>query len=597
MVPLGEVLRKVDDWIPVVADQTYREVTVRLWGKGVTLRREVLGAEIKSDRRLRVKSGQFIASRIDARNGAFGLIPDELDGAVVTNDFPVFEPDKSKLHVPFLGWMSKTATFVDLCKAASEGTTNRVRLKEDQFLRTAIALPPLAEQRRIVARIEELAAKIAEARHTSATIASLCERLLNSLFTQLSTTAPKRRLGDIAPLIRRPAAIDLSQRYPQVSVRSFGRGTFHSGILEGNDITWEKPHLVKAGDVLISNIKAWEGAIAVATAGDDGRYGSHRYLTYVPAEGVATARWVCHYLLSSEGLALVGDASPGSADRNRTTSARALLEITLPVPSITAQRRFDEIYGRIDVVRDLQEQSAKTLDSAMLSLLDRAFKGELLAAQTGSTSVDLKPDPGWMEDIRRRRATVAGYVVHVLRDDPELGRTKLEKANHFIEYHCGVDLDRHPVGDLFGPNDYPALTEAIEVAMSEAWFRAELRPDHTRAAYQYIPGDRIQEAAEAARELFGEKLESVNRVLALIRPLTTRRSEIVATVYAAWNDLLLRGIQPTDPDVIKEIRDNWPERKQNFQRRDWFWGIRWLQANELTPTGAGRLLLHRSKPV
>ena len=64
----------------------------------------------------------------------------------------------------FLAWMSKTATFVDLCRAASEGTTNRVRLKEEKFLAMTIPLPPLPEQRRIVAKIDELTAKIEEAR-------------------------------------------------------------------------------------------------------------------------------------------------------------------------------------------------------------------------------------------------------------------------------------------------------------------------------------------------------------------------------------------------------------------------------------------------
>ncbi len=57
----------------------------------------------------------------------------------------------------------KTASFVDLCKRASEGTTNRVRLSEDRFKTLEIALPPRGEQRRIVAHIEELAAMIREA--------------------------------------------------------------------------------------------------------------------------------------------------------------------------------------------------------------------------------------------------------------------------------------------------------------------------------------------------------------------------------------------------------------------------------------------------
>lgn len=152
MVSLGEVLTRSEDWIDIKPDERYREVTVRLWGKGVAQRREVTGAEIAAARRLVVRSQQFIVSRIDARNGAFGLIPDSLDGAVVSHDFPVFTPNTSRILPKFLEWMSRTRAFVDICKAASEGTTNRVRLKEDRFLATEIPLPPLPEQSKSIDR-------------------------------------------------------------------------------------------------------------------------------------------------------------------------------------------------------------------------------------------------------------------------------------------------------------------------------------------------------------------------------------------------------------------------------------------------------------
>jgi len=163
MVPLGAILSKSEDWITLEPDKQYSEVTVRLWGRGVVLRGQVTGADIAGARRLRVRSNQFILSRIDARNGAIGLVPDSLDGAVVTNDFPVYSLNNEQVASSFLGWMSKTATFVELCKRASEGTTNRVRLKEDRFLSTTVPLPPLPEQLQIVARIESLAARIDEA--------------------------------------------------------------------------------------------------------------------------------------------------------------------------------------------------------------------------------------------------------------------------------------------------------------------------------------------------------------------------------------------------------------------------------------------------
>ena len=93
-----------------------------------------------------------------------GLVPGSLDGALVTNDFPLFNLRRERLDPAFLDWLCRTAGFVELCLRASEGTTNRVRLKEERFLGLAIPLPPLAEQRRVVARIEELAAQIHEAR-------------------------------------------------------------------------------------------------------------------------------------------------------------------------------------------------------------------------------------------------------------------------------------------------------------------------------------------------------------------------------------------------------------------------------------------------
>ena len=56
MVPLGEVLTRSEEWVNINPEGTYKEVTVRLWGKGVGLRREVSGAEIAASRRLRGQS-------------------------------------------------------------------------------------------------------------------------------------------------------------------------------------------------------------------------------------------------------------------------------------------------------------------------------------------------------------------------------------------------------------------------------------------------------------------------------------------------------------------------------------------------------------
>ena len=186
-VTLSEVLTRSEESILLEADSEYSEITVKLWGKGVILRGRVTGATIAGSRRFCARAGQFILSRIDARNGATGIVPEELDGAVVTNDFPLFNLNLQRVDPKFLGWFGRTSDFVDLCRRASEGTTNRVRLQEDLFLQLEIPLPPLGEQKRVVARIEELLHLIRQAQAirkiSDAELDSFWPSLLQQLLT------------------------------------------------------------------------------------------------------------------------------------------------------------------------------------------------------------------------------------------------------------------------------------------------------------------------------------------------------------------------------------------------------------------------------
>lgn len=161
-VRLGEVLTRSRSAVMLEPTELYKQVTVRMRHKGVTLREQKRGADIGSPRQYVARPGQFIISSIDARNGAMGLVPDELDGAIVTNDFWLFDVDERRLNREWLRLYASTPDFVDACTGASEGSTNRVRLQPDRFLALEIPLPPLPEQRRIVARVKGLLDKVGE---------------------------------------------------------------------------------------------------------------------------------------------------------------------------------------------------------------------------------------------------------------------------------------------------------------------------------------------------------------------------------------------------------------------------------------------------
>ncbi len=376
-VPLSEVAVPVQRSVAVDPGKNYRTLGVKWWGQGAYERQTIDGSQTAATTLNEVRENDLIINKIWVRHGSVGVVTSDVAGCCGSNEFPTFEFRSDRIFPRWMHWYSKTRELWVKCDALSQGTSGKNRIRPEKFLTITIPLPPLEEQRRIVARIDRLAAKIDEANGLSRQCDLISDSLLLAAYHKIAEVATRKPLGEVAPLIRRPAEIDTLGEYPQVSVRSFGRGTFHNPPLQGSEITWQKPYLVHAGDILVSNIKAWEGAIAVAGPDDDGRYGSHRYLTFVPVAGVATARFLCFHLLSSEGLFYVGEASPGSADRNRTLSAKKMLEIPVPVPPIEQQQRFDALLAKVTTTRAVRTQATSARDAMLPSILDGAFKGAL----------------------------------------------------------------------------------------------------------------------------------------------------------------------------------------------------------------------------
>jgi type I restriction enzyme, S subunit len=180
---------------------------------------------------------------------------------------------------------------------------------------------------------------------------------------------PEFALGQIAPIIRRAVEIDSDATYREIGARSFGKGLFAKPDFPGSRATWQRPVWIKAGDLVLSNIKAWEGAIAVARADHDGCIASHRYITCVPDAQVASAAFLALYLQSDHGLARIGRASPGTADRNRTLSLRALQKVRIPLPPIDEQRAIvAQLNALVDRTRQI-EAHLRALDQIGESLL------------------------------------------------------------------------------------------------------------------------------------------------------------------------------------------------------------------------------------
>ena len=372
-VALGDLLSRSTETADIAPDAEYHEVTIKLWGKGVVSRGKVRGSDVVSVRRA-VRANQLILSKIDARNGAIGMVPPELDGAIVSNDFPSFDfRDVRRCDPAFMGWLVRSTPFVALCKAASEGTTNRVRIREDRFLAKQIALPPLAEQQTLVARLDALAEKTRQLEAHLDAAERDAEHLLALRFRDAIADAPMRPMAEVAPLVRREVAIDPQASYTELGVRSFYKGTFHRRTVAGSEFTWQKMFRVEEGDLIFSNIMAWEQAIALAKPEDHGCVGNHRMLTCVADQAKAVPGFLAYYFMTDEGFAKVYAASPGTAARNRTLIATNLEAIEVPVPPLPIQQSFDRLQAEVTALK-AKHAAIRAANAALLpATLERVF--------------------------------------------------------------------------------------------------------------------------------------------------------------------------------------------------------------------------------
>lgn len=155
---IGDVLKRIKRPIVLEDHKEYKLVTVKLHHKGVELREYKKGCDIGS-KMYEAKSGDFILSGIDARNGAFGIVGEDLDGAIVTNDFWYFELNKELIDKHFFLELTSTQWFDEICRFGSDGTTQRIRLQKDRFFNQDIYLPSIEKQRDFSKRFLLLKAK------------------------------------------------------------------------------------------------------------------------------------------------------------------------------------------------------------------------------------------------------------------------------------------------------------------------------------------------------------------------------------------------------------------------------------------------------
>lgn len=374
MVALGEIAPLVRRPAIVDPEAFYTELGIRSFFRGPFARRSVQGSEFTWQKLFRVQEGDLVFSNIMAWEQAIARADKIHEGWIANHRMLTCAVDRGVADPGFLWYYLTTPDGFRGITAASPGTAARNKtLNPTALQELRVPLPPLPEQQRIAAKLDGLSMNASQLAEHWQAIERNVDALLAQEFADLIAAAPRRTLGEVAPLVRRPVDLQPGERYAEVGARSFGKGLFTKPDFDADAATWQKPVWIKAGDLVLSNIKAWEGAIAVAEDQHDGCIASHRYLTCVPDPTTASAAFLCYFLLSPQGLEAVGLASPGTADRNRTTNPKVLQAIPVPLPLLSKQKAFTDLRAKLNALRTAQTKQREQLDRLRQRALEEAF--------------------------------------------------------------------------------------------------------------------------------------------------------------------------------------------------------------------------------
>jgi type I restriction enzyme S subunit len=373
MVPLGEVMMPAGEPHRVETERSYPNLGIYSFARGCFGKPPIDGNLTSAPTLYRVRSGQFIYSRLFAFEGAYAVVPGEFDGAFVSNEFPCFDVQRDRVLPRYLRWMfSLPRVWAALAEGSKGMGDRRKRVHPEQLLAYQAPLPPLDVQRRIVARLDSVEARLTTMSALRKGRDADCEQLLRMLMSSTPGTTVVS-MSDLVRLREPDVAVDRSASYDFAGVYSFGRGVFRAGTKTGMDFAYPRLSTLHAGDFTYPKLMAWEGALGVVPPECDGCVVSTEFPVFeVLQDRVLQEVLDVHFRNPSIWPQLAG-ASTGTNARRRRLNPSDFLAYQFPLPSRSVQAQVARACRLSQEIRQRDQVIDAETRAILPALLAEAF--------------------------------------------------------------------------------------------------------------------------------------------------------------------------------------------------------------------------------
>lgn len=262
-------------------------------------------------------------------------------------------------------------------------------------------------------------------------------------------------------------------------------------------------------------------------------------------------------------------------------------QIPIPIPTDLKEQKniVQEIESRLSVCDKIEEtidDSLQQAEALRQSILKKAFEGRLVKVDTQQEAKVISIHA--MRDIWERKV-LAGKIIFACHKERSFGTTKFQKLLYLCEQHSQLEFDTHYVKQTAGPLDAAFIYPFIREAEKSGWFvqETEIAPFH------FEPLNGLGQLTNDYPKFFKSVGDKINFIIGLLKDKNTDDSELVATIYAIWNNYIIQQ-QVLDAEIlINEVYD-WSKSKAKFSKQGILAMWKWMKEVGLVPVGFGKLI-------
>lgn len=256
---------------------------------------------------------------------------------------------------------------------------SRLQLTDDAFLRAPVLVPSVDEAKAITRFIRDMDRRVnAFIRNRRRLVDLLGERTVTYARRAAEQPGvPRHRLSLLADQCQRPVHREPTREYTPVGLYNRGRGMFHKQKTKGAHLGESEFFWIREGDLILSGQFAWEGAVALASAVDDGCIASHRYPILLARPELATAAYLMVFFRTPLGRLMLDCDSRGAAGRNRPLNIGTLMKEKIPTPSLETQHRIAELLYSETVLKRVIEREIALVREYRTNLIADVVTGKV----------------------------------------------------------------------------------------------------------------------------------------------------------------------------------------------------------------------------